>query len=264
MSSPQFWLAAVICSFVGLRLANRYQLPGLVGLGTGLGICVLIELDIWGGVLEVVLSSFLALSPFQVFVLLFSLLYAGIGLAVAAFGKTTVLAYMKLSSVVFSISIVSVGLPKYGPGLMAPGGLASASEESVESGEGAEGGGVGGVGRVRGGGGVGGVGRVRGGGEGFASQLLAALRSRASAEYSIGKVSADTPLYYFEEGRPKETSVHVTKGTWVRVVSQHRNQDGAVWLEVQAPDADGHFSPQSESGLLHESRIEETTTIPLK
>lgn len=249
MSSPQFWLAAVICSFVGLRLANRYQLPGLVGLGTGLSICVLMELDIWGGVLEVVLSSFLALSPFQVFVLLFSLLYAGIGLAVAAFGKTTVLAYMKLSSVVLSISIVSVGLPKYGPGLMAPGGLASASEESVESG---------GVGEV------GGVGRVRGGGEGFASQLLTVLRSRASAEYSIGKVSADTPLYYFEEGRPMETSVHVTKGTWVRVVSQHRNQDGAVWLEVQAPDADGHFSHQSESGLLHESRIEETTTIPLK
>lgn len=234
MSSPQFWLATVICSFVGLRLANRYQFSGLVGLGTGLGICVLMELDIWGGVLQLILQSFLALSPFEVFVLLFSLLYAGIGLAVAAFGKTTVLAYMKMSSVVFSISIVCVGLPKHGPGLLAPGGRASALLASAES--------------------------ERAGG-GFGTHLLAVLRSGEQAEYSIGKITADTPLYYFDQGRPMETSVHVAKGTWVRVLSQHRNHDGAVWLEVQTPDADGKFSNQSDSGLLHESRIEERTTV---
>ena len=222
-----FFVGTLLCSLAGLRLASYYRIFSLTGLILAAGCCIVIETELWRLAVHWAITRSthlhtLSFGELLVFFLSGILLLATVALAL--FQKYKVLAYMKLTGLCFSMSVVAVGVPKYGPAVIekmdapAQPGLALVDNDI---------------------------------------DLLKSLKA-GSSKRVLGLVDDDCPLYRRSEHRMQESSLTVPKGTWVLVRAITRDTREQQWAEVMLPHRDGKYVDKvSPTGFIPRSKLGE-------
>lgn len=209
-----YWLflATLLCSFFGYRLAVHYRLSGITGLVISLTLCVTLGTSLWQ-----VILSWLLLGDHLVTA-------SGTLLTVATLfafvEKYKFVAILKITSMLFPVSFASVSLPHFATTWNPEGtrtvalslrDLASSRDRAISS--------------IQYPGGV-------------------PENQPVPGKY-YGKVSTKSVLYNSSEKGLVKSSLSVEKGTWVLAGSQVAEATGRRWVNVMLPDSNGHFVPET-------------------
>ncbi|MGW8180626.1 MAG: hypothetical protein ACWGQW_17980 [bacterium] len=218
-----YWLflATLLCSFFGYRLAVHYKLSGITGLIISLTLCVTLGTNMWR-----IILSWLQMGDHLVTA-------SGTLLTVATLfafvEKYKFIAIVKITSMLLPVSFASVSIPH-----VATDGTATA----IISSSNLLGGNSSSTPRVE----------VPSSGEDF----------EAVPDKYYAKVSRDFVLHVPTDRGLVKSPLLVEAGTWVRAGSQVAEASGRRWIHIMLPNGSGHFVPEAcAMGYIPLSHISE-------
>lgn len=230
-----YWLfiATLLCSIVGYRLAVRYRLSGITGLVIALSFCVMFATNLWRLTLTWLMTGDQLVTA-SATLLTVATLFAFVE-------KYKFVAIVKVTSMLFPVSFASVNLPVVAVSVSERQTAATVLSFSDF--------------------------RDR-----LTREPSTADPDSARPEESKGlfrkarplyaKVSSKSVLFNLNNGGLLKSTTVVKKGTWVRTGRQLIEPSGRRWIKVILPDRFGEHNPETgESGYVPIDNISERISL---
>ncbi len=226
------WLAtvAVLVSFLGYRLAQRYGLSGLTGLAISSAIYFVFVSDA-----GLQIYAWLRVGDNLLKALSGAVL---VSCAILLVEKAKLFALFKLVSLLAPVAATSVALPQYSSALM-QGEFGTSSLTSLwES-------------------------HSKGASVLPPSPSVVPREAIKNNIVTLAKAAPNSPLYLLQEERFVQSTVRVEEESWVLVLSQIVGDTGERWVNVMLPTETGDFVlNDSPTGFLPLERITEKVAVP--
>ena len=226
------WLAtvAVLVSFLGYRLAQRYGLSGLTGLAISSAIYFVFVSDA-----GLQIYAWLRVGDNLLKALSGAVL---VSCAILLVEKAKLFALLKLVSLLAPIAATSVALPQYSSAVM-QGEFGTSSLTSLwES-------------------------HSKGASVLPPSPSVVPREAIKNNFVTLAKAAPNSPLYLLQEERFVRSTVRVEEESWVLVLSQIVGDTGERWVNVMLPTETGGFVlNDSPTGFLPLERISEKMAVP--
>ena len=226
------WLAtvAVLVSFLGYRLAQRYGLSGLTGLAISSAIYFVFVSDA-----GLQIYAWLRVGDNLLKALSGTVL---VSCAILLVEKAKLFALFKLVSLLAPVAATFVALPQYSSAVM-QGELGTSSLTSLwES-------------------------HSKGASVLPPSPSVVPREAIKNNIVTLAKATPNSPLYLLQEERFIQSTVRVEEESWVLVLSQIVGDTGERWVNVMLPTETGDFVLNvSPTGFLPLERITEQMAVP--
>ncbi len=225
------WLAtvAVLVSFLGYRLGQRYGLGGLTGLAISSAIYFVFVSDA-----GLQIYAWLRVGDNLLKALTGAVL---VSCAILLVEKAKLFALFKLVSLLAPVAATSVALPQYSSAVM-QGEFGTSSLTSLWEGH------------------------SKGASVLPPSPSVVPREAIKNNIVTLAKAAPNSPLYLLQEERFIQSTVRVEEESWVLVLSQLVGETGERWVNVMLPTETGDFVlNDSPTGFLPLERITEQVAV---